>query len=70
MSEDELLVDRGDAVVIGGEGFAGMRSDVACADRLLCVFRNLKRGQTESSDVYLDVLRCYSLGTVVTNTDL
>lgn len=62
--KDELLVDHTDAVVIGSEGFAGMRSDVAFADRLLCVFRNLKRGQMKSSNVYLDVLWCYSLSTV------
>lgn len=34
--------DHADAVVRGGEGLAGVRSDVAFTDRLLCVFRNQK----------------------------
>lgn len=36
--------DHAGADVRGGEGFAGVRSDVAFTDRLLCVFRNEKEG--------------------------
>lgn len=46
---DDLQADRADAAVIGGEGFAGMRSD----DRLLRVLGSIKGGQMKSSNVRL-----------------